>query len=312
MLLSCNSKNSVFSLNSFQQAQKDHLAPPGAGRVAGLKRSSVHLPGRQKRSKTFTDLCTYTGIHSRIQKEFFSQKERKRCLTAAAGHRACYLQILLSATHAVAIPQWGLKQGKRHQADASKLPSKWSSKKGKGGKEVIRLHPAERKNYYVSLRREVISMLIITKGNLTLPDFPTKRTQPISLLELDCFALIFNRSLEGRWFPKPFFFFKLFSGFFQSSFCSPLHWQPNIYCQRCSAYIKMEKQQSCVLILAFRKKDKEQYGGENSVQNLHKGTHLSRGKNVLNCGYEQCSTICSFPLLCTQPSKFSCQLVLLI
>lgn len=194
---------------------------------------------------------------SQNPKGIFLPKGEKRCLTAAAGHRACYLQVLLAATHAVAIPQWGLKQGKRHQADASKLPSKWSSNKGKGGKEVFHLHSAERKNYYVSLRREVISMLIITQGNLTLPDLPTKRTQHVSLLELDCFVLIFNRSFEGRWFSEPFFFLKLFSGFFQSSFCSPLHWQPNIYCQRCSPYIKMEKQQSCVLILAFTKKDKE-------------------------------------------------------
>lgn len=83
MLLSCNGKNSMFSLNSFQQAQKDHLTPPGAGRITGLKRSSVHLPGRQKRLKNI-----HRSLHvhwdpqqpkgaARIQKEFFSQKERK-------------------------------------------------------------------------------------------------------------------------------------------------------------------------------------------------------------------------------------------
>lgn len=57
---------------------------------------------------------------------------------------------------------------------------------------MFSLPPAKGKHYCVCLRREVVSIPLIAKGNLALPGFPTKRTLPVSLIGLDTVFLWFS------------------------------------------------------------------------------------------------------------------------
>lgn len=89
--------------------------------------------------------------------------------------------------------------GKRHEVDALNN----SYKKRRGRKEELGLSPPQRGNMTVfSLRREVVSMLIITKQNLTGFAHLHNRTLPVSLLGLgSLFCSVFQQSIKSSVLP---------------------------------------------------------------------------------------------------------------
>lgn len=92
--------------------------------------------------------CVYTGIHSNLKDQ--PESKRKKTSLQQLEHRARCLQILLTATDAVASPWQRLKQDVLEARGAKKMPQSFhhDGAPRREEEEELSLPPAERKHYY--------------------------------------------------------------------------------------------------------------------------------------------------------------------
>lgn len=158
------------------------------------------LLGRQKRLEYVHGAHASTAIHTNPREPSESKKKKpsvKQMGTGLAASKYCWLLLMLWQAMSKATARH--VTGKRHEVDALNN----SYKKRRGRKEELGLSPPQRGNMTVfSLRREVVSMLIITKQNLTGFAHLHNRTLPVSLLGLgSLFCSVFQQSIKSSVLP---------------------------------------------------------------------------------------------------------------